>query len=437
MRFYFYILILFISHSLLGFTPGEPTLLVFSGSDWCIPCINFERNVLSTETFKAYSQKHLKVIKADFPQRTTLPGELVTKNEKLAERYNPQGVFPLVLLLNANGDVSKKINTTLTDPALVIQEIESVLSIAEVKEYRKKLLLMGSSFEFTLVHQDARTADSLLNECVKEVQRIEALISEWDVNSEVSKVNQNSGTSAVTVSREVYQLIDRSLTLSDITHGAFDISFRGINLYDFDQKNHSSFPDTVEVEKALQTIGYTKIQLLENQQVMLSEKGMAIGFGASGKGYAADKVKQMMQEAGVTGGVINASGDLTCWGYRADGTPWKVGISNPDNSSEMLYWLPVHSGAVATSGSYEKYFEFKGKRYSHIINPITGFPVSDKKSVTVFSNSAELSDALATALFVMDIEAGLELVQTLPNIKALIIDENNHVHHSKNLDLIE
>lgn len=437
MRFYFYILISLISHYLSGNNSGEPTLLIFSGSDWCIPCINFERNVLSTELFQTYSQTHLKVIKADFPQHTQLSAEQVAKNEELAEKYNSQGVFPLALLLNANGEIVKKINTNLTSPQLVINEIESVLSSTDIKEYRKKVLLMGSSFEFTLVHQDSHMADSLLNECIKEVQRIEGLISEWDANSEVSKLNQAAGGSSVTVSKEVYQLIDRSLTLSEITDGAFDISFRGINLYDFDQKLHSNFPDTTTVQEALKAVGYSRIELLKNQEVKLSEKGMAIGFGASGKGYAADKVKQMMLAAGVTGGVINASGDLTCWGYRADGTPWKVGISNPDNSSEMLYWLPVHSGAVATSGSYEKYFEYKGKRYSHIINPITGFPVSNKKSVTVFSNSAELSDALATALFVMDIDKGLELVQTLPNIKALIIDENNKVHHSKNLDLIE
>ena len=420
-----------------AFGHGKPTLLVFSGSDWCIPCINFENNILSTTVFKNYSEERLNLVRADFPQRKQLSKEQEAKNEMLAELYNPQGNFPSVVLLDENGIILKRINTNIDDPKLLIQQIESALPSKTLKEYRKKCILMGSSFEFTIVLYDDKVADSLLQACILEVQRIENLISEWIPESEVSLINLHAGNSAVAISDEVYQLTDRCITLSTLTNGAFDITFRGINLYDFDNREHASFPDSNEIVEALSKVGHQNIALLPSNKIMLRKKGMAIGFGASGKGYAADRVKKLMINAGVTAGVINASGDLTCWGTPPDGNSWKVGISNPDNAAEMLYWLPVENSAVATSGSYEKFFIYQGKRYAHILNPKNGLPVSDKKSVTVFSNSAELSDALATALFAMPIDKGLALIESLPDVKALIIDEQNKVYPSKKLQLIE
>lgn len=424
---------------LLAFANAEekPTLLIFSGSDWCIPCINFEKNVLSKEAFISYGEKNLQIIKADFPQRKKLDKEQVAKNEELANRYNPNGIFPLALLLDENGKVLSQIKTNISSPEELISQIETIVPKVSLKEYRKKVLLMGSSFEFTIVCEDERRAEYLLNASIDEVKRIEALISEWDSTSTVSEINRQSGISPVMVSDEVYQLFDRSLTLSALTHGAFDISFRGINVYDFDKKNHTSFPDSVSITEALKKVNYKNISLRPQNKVMLSQKGMAVGFGASGKGYAADKVKQMLQNEGITAGVINASGDLCTWGNRPNGEPWRVGITDPDNPTKVLYWLPIENSAVATSGSYEKYFTYNGKRYSHIINPHTGFPITDKKSVSVFSQSAELSDAMATALFVMSIDKGLQLLETLPDITAIIIDSENKVHHSKTLKLFE
>lgn len=424
---------------LLGFASenSKPTLLIFSGSDWCIPCINFERDVLSKPDFITYGDKNLTIIRADFPQRKKLDKELVAENEKLADRYNPNGVFPLALLLDENGKIISHIKTNISSPEELIEQIETVLPKVILKEYKKKVLLMGSSFEFTIVCEDENRAEYLLNASVDEVKRIEALISEWDSTSVISELNRQSGISSVTVSDEVYQLFERSRTLSVLTDGAFDISFRGIHLYNFDKKNHENFPDTSAIIAAVNLVNFREVSLRPQSKIMLTRKGMAVGFGASGKGYAADKVKQMLQNEGVTAGVINASGDLCTWGNRPNGEPWRVGITDPDNSTKVLYWLPIENSAVATSGSYEKYFTYQGKRYAHIINPHTGFPVTDKKSVSVFSQSAELSDAMATALFVMPIDEGLKLLETLPDMKAIIIDSEGKVHHSQKLQLIE
>jgi thiamine biosynthesis lipoprotein len=163
---------------------------------------------------------------------------------------------------------------------------------------------------------------------------------------------------------------------------------------------------------------------------------MMIGFGAIGQGYAAECVKKMLISEGITAGVVNASGDLVAWGRRPDGNPWKVGIADPTNPSKVLLWLPVENAAVSTSGNYEKYIEIDGKRYGHIIDPRTGYPAKGIKSVTVFNPNAELADALATAVFVMGIDAGLDFINQIPNTQCLIIDEFNKIHYSKGMEII-
>jgi thiamine biosynthesis lipoprotein len=163
---------------------------------------------------------------------------------------------------------------------------------------------------------------------------------------------------------------------------------------------------------------------------------MHISFAAIGKGYAADCVMKLWKQRGIKSGVINASGDLTLWGKRANGSNWKVGIASPDNKDEIILWIPVEEGSVATSGDYEQFFVHDGIRYSHNINPITCKPLTGIKSVSVVSSSAELCDALCTAVYVMGVEVGLHFINQLPKTHCLIIDDANKIHHSKNLNVI-
>ncbi len=162
---------------------------------------------------------------------------------------------------------------------------------------------------------------------------------------------------------------------------------------------------------------------------------MHIGFGAIGKGYAADKVKKMMEEKAVESGVINASGDLTAWGKQPDGSSWKAGIGHPDKSEKVMLWLPLNGASIATSGDYEQFFMLNGTRYSHNIDPKTGLPVRGIKSVSVISPAAELSDALATAVTVMGVNAGLHMINQLPETHCIIVDDKNKLHSSKNINI--
>ncbi|SFE80898.1 thiamine biosynthesis lipoprotein [Chitinophaga sp. CF118] len=300
-----------------------------------------------------------------------------------------------------------------------------------MQDSRLHIRLMGSDFE--LITTDA--APQRLLDGVVEIKRIEALLTEFNDTSVTAQLNANAGMQPVTVPSEVYQLVQRCLHLSAITQGAFDISAGALKrLFNFKQPD-LQWPEASALKQALQQTGYRYITLANNNQIFLQKKGMHIGFGAIGKGYAADKVKALWIAAGATSGVINASGDLTAWGTQADGSPWKIGIAHPDDPTKMLLWLPIQNASVATSGNYEQYIEKDGIRYSHNIDPRTGKPVPYIKSVTVISPSAELSDALATAVTVMGPSVGLDLVNQLPDVHCIIIDSKNKVFQSENIHI--
>lgn len=304
-----------------------------------------------------------------------------------------------------------------------------------VREFRREALLMGSAFEFIVAAAEDR-GEALLDAGIREVQRLEYLLTEFSETSQTALVNRTAGGAPVAVDPEVYALLQRCVTLSRLSQGAFDITAGALKkLYNFKGET-LLWPDPVTREATLKKTGFGHIRFFDDYRVALAKPGMRIGFGAIGKGYAADRVRAIWRNEGVRSGVINASGDLTAWGSRADGSPWKVGIADPADPARILLWLPVDGGAVATSGDYEQFFEYGGVRYTHNIDPKTGFPVRGVKSVTVMSPSAELSDALATAVFVMGPDTGLHFLEQIPETHGLVIDADNRLHTSKNLKII-
>jgi thiamine biosynthesis lipoprotein len=302
--------------------------------------------------------------------------------------------------------------------------------------YNKKLKLMGSSFGITVVADSQKQADTFINIAISEISRIEKLISSWDPNSQTSLINKNSGIKAVKVDLELFNLINRALKISKLTNGAFDISYASMDqIWKFDG-TMTEMPSKEAIKKSVDKVGYQNIILDKDQQtVFLKLEGMKIGFGAIGKGYAADKAKALLISKGVISGIINASGDLNTWGKQPNGDDWKVAIINPLNKEKIFSWLPVNNSAVVTSGNYEKYVKFNNILYTHIIDPRTGYPATGILSVTIFTKTAELADALATSIFVMGKDTGLDFVNQLKGVECIIIDENNTIITSKNIEL--
>ena len=306
-----------------------------------------------------------------------------------------------------------------------------------MEQFSKSLKLMGNIFTITVVSENAVFAEENFKVAIAEIQRIETILTTYHPESQTNKINDNAGIQPVKVDEEVFNLIQRSVHISKITQGAFDLSYGSIDksLWNFD-KTMTQLPSSATALKMVYLINYNNIILdAENQTVFLKEKGMRIGFGGIGKGYAAEMAKKVLLKNNVKSGIINASGDLTAWGNQANGKPWTIGIANPDLPANAFSYLEISEKAIATSGNYEKYVLINGKKYSHTIDPKTGLPVSGIKSVTVISNNAEFGDAMATPIAVMGIEKGLFLVNQIPNLHCIIIDDYNKIYTSKNINL--
>ncbi len=297
--------------------------------------------------------------------------------------------------------------------------------------------LMGNRFEFCVVDSDEEFAQNLLQKAVDEVSRIENLFTTFKQNSQTNLINKNAGTKPVKVDNEVFDLISRSIKISELTQGAFDITYGGLDksLWNFDT-SMKRLPTKSTAMKIVGKIDYRKVELNPAlKTVFLKESGMRIGFGGIGKGYAADMVKRLLINQGVSSGFVNASGDLVTWGRQSDGSSWTIGLSNPDNQNDTIGTLNINDMAISTSGDYEKYAIIDGKRYSHTIDPKTGLPVHGIKSVSVISTNAELADAMATPIMVMGVETGLRLVNQINLLECVIIDCENRIFTSDKLKI--
>lgn len=307
----------------------------------------------------------------------------------------------------------------------------------ELKSFKHTERLMGNTFEITVVADNEIWANEKLQLAVEEIKRIEKLLTTFNERSQTNQINQQAGITAVKVDKEVFELIERSIRISKVTDGAFDITYGSIDkkLWNFDQ-TMTALPSVNEAKSMVRLINYQNIILnREESTVMLKEVGMRLGFGGIGKGYAAEMAKALLIKQGVKSGIVNASGDLTTWGNQPNGKPWTIGIVDPDHKKQPFSYLDVTNMAVATSGNYEKYVLIDGVKYSHTINPKTGLPITGIKSVTIISPNAEIADAMATPVTIMGIKAGLNMINQINYLGCIIIDDCNKIYTSKNINL--
>lgn len=296
---------------------------------------------------------------------------------------------------------------------------------------------MGNRFTISVVNEEEEWAKTQIDAAIAEISRIEKLLTTFNDDSQTNQINENAGIKPVKVDKEVFDLIQRSFRISSLTDGAFDITYGSIDkrFWNFD-KEMTSLPDAETAKETVRLINYKNVILdAENQTVFLKEKGMRIGFGGIGKGYAAESAKRLLMQNGVKSGIVNAAGDLTTWGNQPNQKPWTISIADPENKHESFSSLSISGLAVATSGSYEKYAIIDGKKYSHTIDPKTGFPVSGIKSVTIICPNAELADAMATPITVLGVDAGLSLINQMQQIACIIIDDNNTIYTSNNINI--
>jgi thiamine biosynthesis lipoprotein len=287
---------------------------------------------------------------------------------------------------------------------------------------------MGSELNVTAWTADERGALAAFDAVFKEFDRLEDLMSTWRPASEVARLNAAAGARPVAVSAEVRDILLIARQISDLTNGAFDVTFGALSdVWKFDHDQDDRIPGPEEIRQRLPLVNYRDLELRDDGTAFLKRKGMRVNLGGIGKGYAVDRAAAIFRQRGFRDFMIQAGGDLYVAG-RHDGHPWRLGIRDPRGPADRIFAaLDLSDGTFSTSGDYERFFIKDGRRYHHIIDLSTGEPARKSRSVTLVTGRAVVADALAKAVFILGPQAGMSLVERLPNIDAVIVGAHNEV----------
>jgi len=290
---------------------------------------------------------------------------------------------------------------------------------------------------FTTPELDDVTLRPRLEKALAEIRRLEALMTTWRDDSEISRINAAAGKAPVVVGAETLAVIQKSLWMGERSEGVFDITFEAMHgVWKFDQDHDEKIPAKAAVEKARKLIDYRKIKVDSSKSsVMLEKAGMRMSLGGIAKGYAVDAAARVLEEERLPSYFVQAGGDLYVKGRKPDGAPWRVGVRDPRGRDATDYFamLEVEDHAFSTAGDYERSFLKGDKRYHHIIDPRTGYPATASRSVTIWAKDAFTADAIDDAVFILGAEKGLALVESIEDCGAVIVDAHNKVWISRRL----
>ncbi|MFC3121451.1 FAD:protein FMN transferase [Agaribacter flavus] len=291
--------------------------------------------------------------------------------------------------------------------------------------------IMGTNIYAEVFHEDAAYASRALDAVMQEMERINQQMSPYIDSSELSQVNKYAGKKAVSISKELFDLLSLSIEISRLSKGAFDITYASVGyLYNYKDKQH---PSQSDIQTLLDAINYEHIELKASAgTVKFLNPKVKIDLGGIAKGYAVDNAIKILQEMGIRHALVTAGGDTKLLGDRK-GKPWVVGIRDPRDKHKQAVVIPLENTAMSTSGDYERYFEDKGVRYHHIISPRTGRSTHEVQSVSIIGDKSVYNDALSTAVFVMGVQDGIGLINSLPAYEAIVMDNHRRMHYSKGL----
>lgn len=290
---------------------------------------------------------------------------------------------------------------------------------------------MGTEVSVYLWHDDPEVGQQAVNAIFSEVVRLDQLMSTYIEDSRMSEINRDAAERPVAAGDELFRLILRSLDISVLTHGAFDITYDSVGQhYDFREGKR---PDEDVIAEEVQRIDYRLVETDRDAgTINFLRPGVRINLGGIAKGYAVERGIEVARRYGVRNARVTAGGDTRLLGDRL-GQPWKVGIQNPRNEEEVAVTIPLENEAISTSGDYERFFIEDGERYHHIIVPSTGTPAGEVHSATIIGPDAVLTDALSTSVFVMGVDRGLRLISALPDYEGIVIDANGAMFYSDGL----
>ena len=291
--------------------------------------------------------------------------------------------------------------------------------------------MMGTEVSVLIWHDDPAAGELLVEQVFAEAHRIDRLMSTYIEESRISDINRRAANEPVPAGRELFDLIQRSLDISVLTLGAFDVTYESVGQhYNFRNRQR---PDAATVAEERKRISWKFVELDQAAgTVSFREQGVRINLGGIAKGYVVERGVGILRLNGVEHGIVTAGGDSRLLGDRR-GQPWMVGIRDPRKDGEVAISVPLEDEAISTSGDYERYFEEDGVRYHHILQPSTGVPASGVHSATVFGPDAVFTDALSTSVFVMGVDKGLRLIGSLPDYESIVIDADGQIYYSDGL----
>jgi thiamine biosynthesis lipoprotein len=291
--------------------------------------------------------------------------------------------------------------------------------------------MMGTEVSVLFWHDDPMAGELLVEQVFAEARRIDQLMSTYIEESRISDINRRAASEPVPAGAELFELIRRSLDISVLTLGAFDVTYESVGQhYDFRNRQR---PDAELVAEERKLISWKFVELDQAAgTVSFREQGVRINLGGIAKGYVVERGANILRMNGVEHGIVTAGGDSRLLGDRR-GQPWMVGIRDPRKDGQVAISVPLEGEAISTSGDYERYFEEDGVRYHHILQPSTGSPASGVHSATVFGPDAVFTDALSTSVFVMGVDKGLRLIAALPDYESIVIDADGQIYYSDGL----
>lgn len=284
---------------------------------------------------------------------------------------------------------------------------------------------MGGGCEIQLFADTAEEGHTAAEAAIAEVKRIEQKFSRYRSESVITAINAAAGRSALNVDGETAALLDYAAACFRQSRGHFDITSGVLRkVWNF---KRGIIPDREAICSLLPLIGWARVTW-SNPKIYLPFEGMELDFGGIGKEYAVDRAAELLLKAGISNALVNLSGDLRACGPQADGSPWRIGITDPRSPNKVLDAVDLYSGAAATSGDYERRIEINGKRYSHLLNPKTGWPVSGLQSVTVFAPSCIVAGSITTSAMLAG-KDGEEYLKEL-DVPYLLVTGSGKVHYT-------
>lgn len=291
--------------------------------------------------------------------------------------------------------------------------------------------IMGTAIRVELWSEDKTAGEAAIAAVMAEMHRIDRQMSPYKPESELSRINREAAEHPVPISQEMFDILSRSIKFSELSGGAFDITFSSVG-YLYDYRRHIK-PTDKEIEQALPGINFRHLLLdAQERTVKFARRGVRIDLGGIGKGHAVDNGIALLKKRGITQAIITAGGDSRVLGDKG-GRPWMVGIRDPRRKDNMVAVIPLINSAISTSGDYERYFEADGIRYHHILNPKTGRSATGVHSVSVIGPDATTTDGLTKPVFILGPEKGLRLIESIPGVDAVIIDAEGKMYYSSGL----